>query len=121
MGFRAQGDPRVQGKKIDAEQAAAEFLQHFDVGDHNGNVSLDGFIKYYQGVSASIDDDDYFGLMIRNAWHMTGGKGWCENTSDTRCLVTFSDGSQKVVEIKNDLGMDKENYKDVVGRLNKQG
>ena len=33
-------------------------------------------------VSASIDTDDYFELMIRNAWHITGGEGVVENTSN---------------------------------------
>jgi len=26
-------------------------------------------------LSASIDDDDYFELMVRNSWHISGGTG----------------------------------------------
>ena len=44
-------------------------------------------------------------LMIRNAWHMSGGEGWCENTTCRRVLVTHEDGKQTVEEIKNDLGI----------------
>ena len=33
-------------------------------------------MNYYNNVSASIDNDDYFELMIRNAWHISGGEGW---------------------------------------------
>ena len=38
-------------------------------------------------MSASIDLDDYFELMIRNAWHIPGGEGWCANTANKRVLV----------------------------------
>lgn len=39
-------------------------------------VTPDEFVAYYNNVSASIDNDDYFELMIRNAWHISGGEGW---------------------------------------------
>jgi hypothetical protein len=32
------------------------------------------FQQYYAALSASIDEDDYFELMMRNAWHISGGK-----------------------------------------------
>jgi len=35
--------------------------------------------------------------MIRNAWHIAGGKGQYENTTIPRYLQTGPDGSQKVV------------------------
>ena len=63
------------------------------------------FEQYYSNVSSSIDDDDYFELMMRNAWHITGGEGWCANSSNRRVLVTHADGSQSVEEVKNDLGV----------------
>jgi hypothetical protein len=63
-------------------------------------VTAEEFIKYYGNVSSSIDDDDYFELMIRNAWHISGGEGWCANSSCRRVLVGHSDGSQTVEEIK---------------------
>ena len=47
-----------------------------------------------------IDNDDYFELMVRNAWHLSGGEGWSENTSCRRVLVTHTDGRQTVEEIK---------------------
>ncbi len=38
--------------------------------------------------------------MIRNAWRISGGEGWCANSSCRRVLVTHNDGRQTVQEIK---------------------
>jgi len=38
-------------------QVLAEFLDTFDVSNHDGKVTLAEFIEYYSNVSASIDDD----------------------------------------------------------------
>lgn len=119
--FNPAGDPRVQQRTKTAQQVAQEFLSTFDVFDQDGNVGLEEFQKYYQGVSASIDNDDYFELMIRNAWHMSGGEGWSQCTSCTHVLVEHADGSETVEELKNDLGLDKFNKGDVMKRLAQQG
>jgi calcyphosin len=34
----------------------------------DGIVTMDEFMDYYKDISASIEDDDYFELMIRNAY-----------------------------------------------------
>jgi len=41
----------------------------------DGIVTIEEFEDYYKDMSASIDNDDYFELMIRNAWHIKGGEG----------------------------------------------
>ena len=65
-------------------------------------VTEDDFLRYYANLSASVDDDDYFELMIRNAWHIAGGEGWCANTANKRVLVTNAKtGEQTVVDIES--------------------
>ena len=47
-----------------------EFLSQWDTINKDGTVTLEEFVNYYADVSASIDDDEHFELMIRNAWHL---------------------------------------------------
>jgi len=62
----------------------------------DGKVTWSEFLDYYKGLSIGIDDDNYFELMIRNAWHISGGDGGTGNTTCRRVLVLHSDGSQEV-------------------------
>ena len=50
-------------------------MAQWDTNVRDNKVTTDEFIDYYKDVSASIDEDDYFELMIRNAWHLDGGSG----------------------------------------------
>lgn len=38
----------------------------------DGMVTLDEFIEYYTNISANIDNDAYFDLMMTNAWNIDG-------------------------------------------------
>merc|ERR1712196_594201 len=58
--------------KCTPQQAAEQFLSTFDVFDGDGNVG---------------EDDSYFELMLRNAWHMSGGVGQSKCTSCLHLLV----------------------------------
>jgi calcyphosin len=90
-------------------------------GDVDGIVTWSEFLDYYKGISMSIADDQYFELMIRNSWHISGGSGAAENSSNRRVLVVHSDGEEEVVEIRNDMGLDIRDREDVIGRLQRQG
>jgi hypothetical protein len=45
---------------------------------------LEEFVEYYSNISASIDNDEYFALMMNNSWNLRGDattykkftKGW---------------------------------------------
>lgn len=126
--YDAKGHPKVQSGQMTEDQALTELLEAFE-GDHlgggehvgDGQVSFEEWERYYTAVSASIDEDDYFELMMRNAWHISGGTGAMENTSNLRVLVTHTDGRQSVQEVKNDLGLKKTDVEGIKKKLRAQG
>ena len=77
----------LNGKKTE-EQILLEFLETFETHHslRNSNapdhvVTKEEFEEYYNNVSASIDNDQYFELMMNNAWKINDGdrtyqKGW---------------------------------------------
>ena len=114
--------PNVAGGRMSPQEAAEELLHNFEQGqESDGKVTWGEFLDYYKGMSAAIDDDSYFELMMRNAWHMSGGSGAAANTSNRRVLVLHSDGRQEVVEIKNDLGVKKSDKQKMIELLRRQG
>ena len=114
-------NPEVQQGKITPAQAMQQFMKQWDRLDGDGMVSVEEFEDYYKGVSSSIDGDDYFELMIRNAWRIAGGEGASANTANKRVLITNKDGTQRVVTVKNELGMKPGDVDAVRGRLAEQG
>lgn len=77
--YNASKHPDVlSGKKTDT-QVFNEFLETFET-HHNimngaqadGQITLDEFIEYYTNISASIDNDEYFALMMNNSWNLSG-------------------------------------------------
>mmetsp|Transcript_170758 Transcript_170758/g.414912 ORF Transcript_170758/g.414912 Transcript_170758/m.414912 type:complete len:704 (-) Transcript_170758:99-2210(-) len=83
MYYQARKHPAVVAGKKTEEEVMRDFLSTFEVGDKDGNVHLHEFEAYYENVSASIDDDAYFELMMWNTWNLgetslrrTRKKGW---------------------------------------------
>lgn len=86
--YNAKRHPDViQGKKTE-DDVLMEFLETFEVHhsacesrapDHI--VTKEEFVEYYENISASCDNDQYFELMMNNAWKLneankTYAKGW---------------------------------------------
>lgn len=88
--YNASRHPDVlQGKKTE-EQILMEFLETFEThhscrnnGAPDHIVTKEEFEEYYNNVSSSIDNDQYFELMMNNAWKINEGdrtyaKGWSD-------------------------------------------
>ena len=59
----------VKMGKTTANQIFSNLLKSYD-DDGDGMISRDEFIDYYREISPSIDNDDYFVLMMKNAWKL---------------------------------------------------
>eukprot|EP01006_Ploeotia_vitrea_P003991 TRINITY_DN113639_c0_g1_i1.p1 TRINITY_DN113639_c0_g1~~TRINITY_DN113639_c0_g1_i1.p1 ORF type:complete len:526 (-),score=309.51 TRINITY_DN113639_c0_g1_i1:124-1653(-) len=70
--YNAAGHPLVLAGKKTEEQVLSEFLNNFEAGSGagigDGKVTKKEFKEYYEAVSACVDRDDYFALMMENAW-----------------------------------------------------
>jgi Ca2+-binding EF-hand superfamily protein len=113
--------PDVVGGKKTHEEVLLQFMRQWDGVVADGKVTTEEFLAYYDDISAEIERDDYFELMIRNAWHISGGEGAAANTSCRRVLVTHKDGRQTVEEIKNDIGIRGTDIEKMRANLKQQG
>lgn len=60
----------VQGKKT-PKDVFLEFMRMWDTQVADGIVTFEEFLDYFKDISASIDGDDYFALMMQNSWKIT--------------------------------------------------
>lgn len=83
----------ISGKKTE-DEVYTEFMETFQLhaaikgkGVKDREISREEFQEYYENISASIDRDDYFELMMTNAWKLgerpsyEGQKAWKNDDS----------------------------------------
>ncbi|GAB6022079.1 hypothetical protein CHUAL_006223 [Chamberlinius hualienensis] len=67
--YNVRHHPLYQNGEKTEEEIFQLFLTNFDSpSDGDGKIDYQEFENYYSCVSASIDHDVYFDLMMRNAW-----------------------------------------------------
>lgn len=69
--------PDVRAGKKSPEEVLSDFLDTFEIyssathpGKYDHQLTFDEFKEYYNNISANIDNDEYFNLMITNAWKL---------------------------------------------------
>ena len=76
--YNASKHPAViEGRKTE-KQILEEFASTFELhasncgkGTVDANITRQEFVEYYTNISANIDNDEYFSLMMRNCWKIT--------------------------------------------------
>lgn len=84
--YNAKLHPEVRAGKKSEDEVLGEFIDTFELhhslkhpGDKDRRIAFKEFVEYYNNVSASIDNDQYFELMMTNAWNLNNvsyKKGW---------------------------------------------
>lgn len=67
MAYDVSFHPDFQSGKKTADEVLRDFMSVWETHKRDGIVTIEEFEDYYKDLSASIDGDDYFELMIRNA------------------------------------------------------
>jgi Ca2+-binding EF-hand superfamily protein len=86
--YNAKFHPEVQSGKKTEDEILAEFLDTFeyqfsllnDGKTKDGKITMEEFLEYYNNISMSIKDDDYFEEMINSVYNLdkrrTNKKAW---------------------------------------------
>ena len=86
--YNAKFHPDVQSGKKTEEEVLAEFLDTFeyqfsllnDGKSRDGKITMEEFLEYYNNISMSIKDDEYFEEMIKSVYNLdkrrTNKKAW---------------------------------------------
>mmetsp|Transcript_19436 Transcript_19436/g.18553 ORF Transcript_19436/g.18553 Transcript_19436/m.18553 type:complete len:179 (+) Transcript_19436:154-690(+) len=85
--YNAKYHPDVKAGKRSEDEILGEFLETFEThhsvlnnGSKDQRVTKEEWEEYYNNISASIDSDEYFQLMMNSAWNLDNSrvtkKGW---------------------------------------------
>jgi Ca2+-binding EF-hand superfamily protein len=79
--YNAKMHPDVKAGKKTEDEILYEFIDTFEQhhsdnkeDSRDGKVSGAEWVEYYNNVSMSVDRDDYFELMMNNAWNLKGDR-----------------------------------------------
>lgn len=103
----------ISGKKTE-DEVYTEFMETFQLhaalkgkGVKDRQITREEWQEYYENISASIDRDDYFELMMTNAWKLgerpayEGQKAWKNDDSNTKnvkqAYTTYSNRGKPAV------------------------
>ena len=67
----AQNHPKFLSGECTLEETLRSFLDNIDDPDNpDGVITREEFLDYYAGVSATVDEDSYFVMMMRSCYNI---------------------------------------------------
>ena len=91
--YNAKNHPEVLSGKKTEEEVLQEFMNTFQdtynylCGTETDNIiTLEEFMEYYENVSMTIDNDEYFEIMLNNGWNLNPNqkiKGWSNKEEES--------------------------------------
>lgn len=106
--YNCKKHPDVMSGKKTEEEVYYEFMETFQIhaaikgkGIKDNTISREEFQEYYENISASIDRDDYFELMMNNAWKLgerpayEGKKAWGNANANNNKVATAYEERRK--------------------------
>ena len=69
VAFKCSAHPKVCSGEITEDEAFLEFLTNFGDKNNDGQISMMEWGDYYSAVSACIESDDHFKMLMESAWH----------------------------------------------------
>jgi len=99
--YNCKHHPDVKSGKKTEEEVYGEFIETFEM--HHGNTkgrkdkrcSREEFLEYYNNISASIDLDEYFEVMMNSAWKLTSQPDYMKNKAWTDKTETSNTAPKK--------------------------
>jgi len=114
------GRPTLQGGVVPREHGDYKVVPPSAMELENVFITAFDFEEYYTAVSSTIHDDELFKQTVRAPWTSKlvydegqanrmnfGTPNATKKSSDHRVFVTFDDGSQKIVVLRDDHGLEK--------------
>ncbi|TPP64325.1 Calcyphosin protein [Fasciola gigantica] len=69
--YQVRHHPKFQTNEMSEKEIFDQYLKTFEVGGKvDGVITWEEFLNYYSGISASVDADVYYDLIIRNAFKL---------------------------------------------------
>lgn len=112
--YNASMHPDVKSGKRTEDEILTEFLetfeQHFNT-IHNtradGKITPEEFLEYYAHVSANIDSDAYFELMMANAWNI--------ESRNNPASMPYAGSSAKVTSVNSRDAYRRDHHRNLFG------